>query len=71
MNFDLIIKNATLPDGQTGVDIACADGLIVAIERNIEAGAKEIIDAKGQLVSPPFVDPLSIWMLPCRSARHG
>ena len=21
--FDLIVKNATLPDGQTGVDIAC------------------------------------------------
>ncbi len=57
MNFDLIIKNATLPDGQTGIDIACKDGLIAAVERNINAEAKEAIDAKGQLVSPPFIDP--------------
>jgi len=57
MTLDLIIKNATLPDGQTGVDIACANGLITAIERGIEACAKEVIDAAGQLVSPPFVDP--------------
>lgn len=57
MDFDLIIKNATLPDGQTGVDIACAAGLIAAVERDIEAEAKEIIDADGQLVSPPFIDP--------------
>jgi len=57
MNFDLIIKNATLPNGQTGVDIACKDGLITAVERDIKAEAKEVIDAKGQLVSPPFIDP--------------
>ena len=57
MKFDLIIKNATLPDGQTVIDIACAEGLIVAVERDIEAEAKEIIDADGQLVSPPFIDP--------------
>jgi cytosine deaminase len=57
MNFDLIVKNATLPDGTTGIDIACADGLIVAVERGIEAEAGEVINAEGQLVSPPFIDP--------------
>jgi len=57
MDFDLIIKNGTLPNGQTGVDIACKDGLITAVERDIKAEAKEVIDAKGQLVSPPFIDP--------------
>jgi len=57
MDFDLIIKNATLPDGRTGMDIACADGLIVAVERGIEAAAGEVINAEGQLVSPPFIDP--------------
>ncbi|WP_170552244.1 amidohydrolase family protein [Ruegeria atlantica] len=55
--FDLIVKNATLTDGQTGIDIACADGKIAAIESGITAEAGEVIDAGGQLVSPPFVDP--------------
>ncbi len=57
MTLDLLLKNATLPDGQTGVDIACTDGLITAVERNITADAKQVIDAAGQLVSPPFIDP--------------
>ncbi len=57
MAFDLIVKNATLPDGTMGVDIACDGGLIVAVEPRISAEAKETIDADGLLVSPPFVDP--------------
>ncbi|NRB19135.1 MAG: amidohydrolase family protein [Rhodobacteraceae bacterium] len=55
--FDLILNNATLPDGRTGIDIACKDGKIAAIEANITAEAQEVIDATGYLVSPPFVDP--------------
>ncbi|MEM7212954.1 MAG: amidohydrolase family protein [Pseudomonadota bacterium] len=55
--FDLIIKNAVLPDGRTGMDIACNGGVIEAIEIGIIAEAGEVIDAKGYLVSPPFVDP--------------
>ena len=55
--FDLLVKNATLPDGRSGVDIACAGGVIVAVERGIEGAAHEVIDATGQLVAPPFVDP--------------
>jgi len=57
MNIDLIIRNATLPDGQTGVDIACADGIIKAVEPRINADAAQVIDAGGMLVSPPLVDP--------------
>ncbi|MGR3290762.1 MAG: amidohydrolase family protein [Paracoccaceae bacterium] len=57
MNFDLIVRNATLPDGRTGVDIACADGLIATVEPNIKAAAKTVIDAAGHFVTPPFVDP--------------
>jgi cytosine/creatinine deaminase len=57
MAFDLIVKNATLPDGRSGMDIACKDGLIKAVEPRIEAEACEVIDADGLLVSPPFVDP--------------
>lgn len=55
--FDLIVKNAVLPDGRSGLDIACRDGLIAAAEPGIEAEAREILDAQGRLVSPPFVDP--------------
>ena len=55
--FDLIVKNANLTDGQTGVDIACEGGKIAAIEAGITAEAREVIDAEGYLVSPPFVDP--------------
>lgn len=57
MSFDLIVRNATLPDGRTGIDIACASGRIAAVEPNIAAEAGRVIDAKGHLVSPPFVDP--------------
>ena len=55
--FDLIVKNATHTDGRTGVDIACQKGKIAAVEAGITAEAKEVIDAEGYLVSPPFVDP--------------
>ena len=55
--FDLIVKNATLPNGRAGMDIACKDGTIAAIEAGIMAEAETMIDAGGQLVSPPFVDP--------------
>jgi cytosine deaminase len=57
MDFDLIIKNANLSDGQVGVDIACKDGIIASIGAGIGANAENVIDAKGLLVSPPFVDP--------------
>lgn len=57
MDVDLIIKNANLSNDQTGVDIACKDGVIISIERGINANAKKTIDALGHLVSPPFVDP--------------
>jgi cytosine deaminase len=55
--FELLVKNATLPDGRSGIDIACNKGEIVALENGISAEAKVTIDAKGWLVAPPFVDP--------------
>lgn len=55
--FDLIIRNANLPDGRNGIDIAIEKGKIVEVAARIEASAGEEIDATGQLVSPPFVDP--------------
>lgn len=55
--FDLIIRNANLPDGRQGFDIGLAGGKIAAIEKSIAATAGEEIDATGRLVSPPFCDP--------------
>lgn len=54
---DLIVKNANLPDGRSGVDVAIDGGRIVAVEPAIGAEAGRVIDATGRLVSPPFVDP--------------
>src|ERR671912_1214435 len=56
MTFDLLVKNATLPDGREGLDIAIAGGRIVAVARAIAGEAARSIDAGGHLVSPPFVD---------------
>lgn len=55
--FDLIVKNANLPDGSESIDIGIQGGKIIALERNLQAQAGEEIDATGRLVSPPFVDP--------------
>ncbi|AIC31700.1 cytosine deaminase (plasmid) [Rhizobium etli bv. phaseoli str. IE4803] len=55
--FDLIVRNANLPDGRTDIDIGIEGDRIIAVERNLQAHAPEEIDATGRLVSPPFVDP--------------
>ena len=55
--LDLLIRNATLPDGRTGVSIGVKDGRIVDVAENLDAPAAETIDATGRLVTPPFVDP--------------
>ncbi|WP_020593473.1 amidohydrolase family protein [Kiloniella laminariae] len=59
--LDLLIKNASLPDGRKDMDIAISADRIVAVEPNItsgvEVGKTKIIDAAGHLVSPPFIDP--------------
>ncbi len=56
MQADLIIRNATLPDGRKGCDIIIADGLVQVVGPAIEASAHEEVDAGGRLVTPPFVD---------------
>jgi cytosine/creatinine deaminase len=53
--FDLIVKGGTLPDG-TVQDIGIKGAQIAAVGR-LEAEAACIIDATGDLVSSPFVDP--------------
>ena len=53
----MLIKNATLPDGRTGIDVLVRDGRIAALGPALQAGDEpQVIDAAGQLLSPPFVD---------------
>jgi cytosine deaminase len=54
--FDLIVRNATLPDGRHGLDIGIAGGRIAAIAHGLTGETARAIDAGGHLVSPPFVD---------------
>ena len=53
---DLLVTNATLPDGRTGVDVLVAGGRIVNVSSRINAAAAQTFDANGYLLAPPFVD---------------
>ncbi|WP_214473099.1 amidohydrolase family protein [Mesorhizobium sp. dw_380] len=56
MDFDLIVRGGTLPDGGIA-DIGISGETIAAIEPMLQGSARTEIDAHGNLVSPPFVDP--------------
>jgi cytosine deaminase len=53
---DLVIRDASLPDGRTGQDVLVQDGRIQEVRPAIEARGREEIDAAGCLLCPPFVD---------------
>ena len=54
--LDLLVHNATLPDGRTDMSVAVQDGRITEVAPGLTAPAHETLDAQGQLLSPPFVD---------------
>jgi cytosine deaminase len=54
--LDIILRGANLPDGRQGMDIGIAGDKIATVEPNLKAEARTEIEAKGRLVSPPFVD---------------
>lgn len=54
--LDLIIRNANLPDGRSGIDIGIANARIATVEPGLQAEAAQTIDASGRLVTPPFID---------------
>ncbi|WP_197337455.1 amidohydrolase family protein [Ralstonia solanacearum] len=54
--MDFVIRNASLPDGRVGIDIGIAAGCIEAVQPRLPARGAEEVDARGALVSPPFVD---------------
>jgi cytosine/creatinine deaminase len=57
MPRDLLIRQATLPDGRSGIDLLVQDGRFAAIAPALPVpeGA-EVVEAQGWLFSPPFVD---------------
>lgn len=61
-DYDLVIKNGTLIDGsgrsRTQADLAIKGDRIVSIGQLGNAKAARVIDAKGMIVSPGFIDML-------------
>src|SRR5262249_37657106 len=57
--YDLVIRGGTVADGKAGplyeADVAIAEGTITGIGKVSGSGLEEI-DARGQLVTPGFVD---------------
>jgi dihydroorotase/N-acyl-D-amino-acid deacylase len=58
--FDLVIRNARIVDGSGGpayaADIAVRGDTIARIAPGIDAGAARVIDARGQVAAPGFID---------------
>ena len=54
--LDLLIQNASLPDGRTGMSVAVRGDKIVEVTAGLSAPALQTLDAQGLLLSPPFVD---------------
>jgi cytosine deaminase len=57
--LDLLLHNASLPDGRTQMGVAVQDGRIVEVSECLsptQAPAAEVVDAQGQLLTTPFVD---------------
>jgi cytosine deaminase len=55
--MDLIIRNARLADRDELVDLAVGAGTFAEIGPRLKISAEKEIDAGGNLVSPPFIDP--------------
>ncbi len=55
--LDLLITNASLPDGRAGMSVAVQGGKIVEVAPGLQAPAHETVDAQGYLLTPPFCDP--------------
>jgi cytosine/creatinine deaminase len=68
---DLLVKNARLPGRGVISDLAISDGVITEIAPHIEVDAGTAVDARGNLVTPSYVNPhlhlCKVWTLPMMS----
>jgi cytosine deaminase len=80
MAFDLLFRNARLPEGGDPVEIGVTAGRFAAIGPALGAEAGEVVDCGGRLVSPGFVEThihldktCTIDRCPCETQRfpHG
>ncbi len=55
--LDLLVTDATLPDGREQMSIAVQGGRIVEVAAGLKAPSHETVSAGGMLVAPPFCDP--------------
>ena len=55
--LDLLITNATLPDGRSGMSVAVEGGRIREVTPGLRAPANDTVDAAGHLLTPHFCDP--------------
>jgi len=59
-NYDLVIQNGRIVDGSGNpwyvADVGIREGRIVAIGRLDVSGARRVLDAKGLIVAPGFID---------------
>ena len=55
--LDLIVRNALLPGAEECVDFGISEGKFVEISPHLVAEAVQEFDARGYLVTAPFVDP--------------
>jgi cytosine/creatinine deaminase len=78
---DILVRNARLQGrGATLADIAISDGVILKVDARVDIDARAIVDARGNLVTPSYVNPhlhlCKVWTLPMMSeaaleAYHG
>src|SRR5919205_1817292 len=56
MAFDLLFRDARLPEGGPAVEIGVRDGRIATIGHRLVAEAAEVVECGGRLLSPGFVE---------------
>src|SRR5258708_18693041 len=54
--MDLILRHENGPEGRINMDVGMKAEAIAAVAGNLQATAALEVDAKGKLLSPPFVD---------------
>ena len=71
--FDVLVRGGTVvtPDGCARCDVGVADGLIVAVEPDLEGSARDTVDAAGLHVVPGVVDAHVHCNDPGRSDSEG